>query len=193
MTTVTEIMRLAEQYDLPEEVMELILKQVYRWPQPKVDEQGYVISKVKNIHQCYKKGLVLDNAPDNLSLVLHWQSRHPLLPYKYCERRVCMWKPEYYDMKPDITGMTKWVGECRLVRDNPVWGVGWSLLKDVDRRSDEWIGFKSWVQTHPAFISQDFRWERKTAKVLSKHWFKYELALAYPTLYGKNGWAKKIK
>jgi len=96
-------------------------------------------------------------------------------------------------MKPDITGMTKWVGEGLRGRDNPVWGVGWSLLKEVDRRSDEWIGFKSWVQTHPTFISQDFRLERKTTKVLSNHWFKYELTLAYPTLYGKNGWAKKIK
>jgi hypothetical protein len=192
MTTVTEIMRLAEQYDLPEEVVEQILKQVYRWPQPKVDDQGYVISKVKNIHKC-PVDLVLENVVNRP----RWQhiARVPAL-HAY-ERRVCMWKPEYYDVKNDITGITKWVGEGGVcghrhgAHYNPVWGVGWTLLSDVDRRSDEWIGFRSWVQTHPAFISQDFRWERKTAKVLSNHWFKYELALAYPTLYGKNGWAKK--
>jgi len=191
MTTITEIMRLAGHYDLPEEVLELILKQVYRWTPPKVDGQGYVVSKVKNTHKC-PVDLVLENVVNPFD---QWIGQHiarvPAAPA--ATRRVCLWKPEYYDMKPDITGMTKWVGEGTRSRDNPVWGVGWMLLKGVDRRSDEWIGFKSWVQTHSAFISQDFRWERKTAKVLSKHWFKYELALAYPTLYGKNGWAKKIK
>ena len=188
MTNVTEIMRLAGHYDLPEEVLELILKQVYRWIPPKVDDQGYVISEVKNIRKC-PTCLVLDNVFGRH----RWQhiARVPAL-HSY-ERRVCLWKPEYYDMKPDIAGLTKWVSEDLRGRDNPVWGVGWSLKKDVDRRSDEWIGFKSWVQTHPTFISQDFRLERKTTKVLSNHWFKYELALAYPTLYGKNGWAKKIK
>ena len=188
MTTITEIMRLAGHYDLPEEVLELILKQVYRWTPPKVDGQGYVVSKVKNTHKC-PVDLVLENVVNPFD---QWIGQHiarvPAAPA--ATRRVCMWKPEYYDVKNDITGITKWVGEGKCTVSMGPWWLG-DVHIDVDRRSDEWIGFRSWVQTHPAFISQDFGWERNTAEVLSNHWFKYELALAYPTLYGKNGWAKK--
>jgi hypothetical protein len=183
MTTVTEIIRLIDHYSLPEEVLELILKQIYRWEPPKVDCQGYVVSRVKNIHRC-----PIDLVLENIANRQRWQHLARIPALHAYERRVCIWSPEYYDIEKDIAGLTNWVHVAW--RDGE---LGWTLLRGVDRRSDEWIGFKSWVQTHPAFISQDFRWERKTSKVLSNHWFKYELALAYPTLYGKNGWAKKIK
>jgi len=200
MTTVSEIVRLIDHYDLPEEVLELILKQVYRWTPPRVDDKGYVVSKVKNIHMC-PTSLVSDNVVDRH----RWQHIATVPALHAYERRVCLWKSEYYDTPPatggkyigryrgrnvfqsqspttlsSVTGITRWV---RLE------GLGYPLLKGVDRRSEEWIGYKSWLHTHPTFRKHTFRWERKNSKVLTDHWFKYELALAYPTLYGKRGWA----
>ena len=181
MTAVSEIMRLLDHYDLPEEVLELILKQVYRWTPPRVDDKGYVVSKVKNIHKC-PTSLVLDNVADRH----RWEHITTIPGLHAYERRVCLWKPEYYDTPPAtlscVTGITRWV---RLE------GLGYPLLRDVDRRSEEWIGYRSWLHTHPTFLKNDFRWFRKQSKVLTDHWFKYELALAYPTLYGKKGWANK--
>jgi len=89
MTTVTEITRLAGHYDLPEEVLELILKQVYRWNPPKVDVKGYVISEVNNIRKC-PTCLVLDNVVGRH----RWQhiARVPAL-HSY-DRRVCLSKED---------------------------------------------------------------------------------------------------
>ena len=179
MTTVSEIMRLLDHYDLPEEVLELILKQVYRWTPPKVDDKGYVVSKVKNIHKC-PTSLVLDNVADRH----RWEHIATVPGLHAYERRVCLWKPGYYDTPQvtlsSVTGITRWV---RLE------GLGYPLLRDVDRRSEEWIGYRSWLHTHPTFSKHTFRWERKSRDMLTDHWFKYELVLAYPTLYGKKGWA----
>ena len=182
MTAVSEIVRLLDHYDLPEEVLELILKQVYRWTPPRVDDKGYVVSKVKNIHKC-PTSLVLDNVADR-----HRWGHIATVPGLHAyERRVCLWKPEYYDTPPttlsSLTGIKRWASEA--------WTNTYPLLRDVDRRSEEWIGYRSWLHTHPTFLKNDFRWFRKQSKVLTDHWFKYELALAYPTLYGKKGWANK--
>ena len=186
MTAVSEIMRLLDHYDLPEEVLELILKQVYRWTPPRVDDKGYVVSKVKNIHKC-PTILVLDNVVDRH----RWEHIATVPGLHAYERRVCLWKPEYYDTPPAklscVTGITRWVAP---VVDASDWARH-ELLQDVDRRSEEWIGYRSWLHTHPTFLKNDFRWFRKKSKVLTDHWFKYELVLAYPTLYGKRGWANK--
>ena len=186
MTTVSEIVRLLDHYNLPEEVLELILKQVYRWTPPQVDDKGYVVSKVKNIHKC-PTSLVLDNVVDRH----RWEHIATVPGLHAYERRVCLWKPEYYDTPPAtlscVTGITRWVAP---VVDASDW-TRHGLLQGVDRRSEEWIGYRSWLHTHPTFLKNNFRWERKNSKVLTDHWFKYELALAYPTLYGKKGWANK--
>ena len=186
MTAVSEIVRLLDHYDLPEEVLELILKQVYRWTPPQVDDKGYVVSKVKNIHKC-PTSLVLNNVVDRH----RWEHIATVPGLHAYERRVCLWKPEYYDTPPAtlscVPGITRWVAPV-------VDASGWTrhgLLQGVDRRSEEWIGYRSWLHTHPTFLKNDFRWFRKKSKVLTDHWFKYELALAYPTLYGKKGWANK--
>ena len=171
MTSISEIVRLSNMYSLPEEVLEHILKYVYSWGHPKVDIQGYVVSKVKNTHKC-PVDLVLENVVNRP----RWQhiARVPAL-HAY-ERRVCIWSPDYYDIKTRIVGISNW--SDRRQRARP-----------MIRKSDEWIGFRSWVQTHPAFSRYA---GLSPGAPLSKHWFKYELALAYPTLYGKNGWTKKI-
>ena len=186
MTAVSEIMRLLDHYDLPEEVLELILKQVYRWTPPRVDDKGYVVSKVKNIHKC-PTILVLDNVVDRH----RWEHIATLPGLHAYERRVCLWKPEYYDTPPAtlscVTGITRWVAP---VVDASDW-TRHELMQGVDRRSEEWIGYRSWLHTHPTFLKNNFRWFRKKSTMLTDHWFKYELALAYPTLYGKKGWANK--
>ena len=173
MSTDTEIIRLVDHYGLPEEVVYMILKQVNRWTPPKVDDQGYVISKLKNTHQC-PTSLVL-SYPQNS---LRWQRIRVLPALNSYERRVCLWKPEYYDLKPVrlscITGITNWV----RMEGHEL--VVCPLLEGVDRRSEEWIGFKSWLHTHPTFLKHTFRWDRKNSKMLTDHWFKYDLALAYP-------------
>ena len=186
MTAVSEIVRLLDHYDLPEEVLELILKQVYRWTPPQVDDKGYVVSKVKNIHKC-PTSLVLNNVVDRH----RWEHIATVPGLHAYERRVCLWKPEYYDTPPAtlscVPGITRWVAPVVDASGLTPW-TRHGLLQDVDRRSEEWIGYRSWLHTHPTFLKNDFRWFRKKSKVLTDHWFKYELALAYPTLYGKKGW-----
>jgi len=100
-------------------------------------------------------------------------------------------------MRRDISGISDWVERIPGnlgQRTHGKYAIALPLMR-IDRRSEEWIGFKSWIQTHQAFMVNDFRssafGSATSSKMLSKHWFKYELALAYPTLYGKNGWAKK--
>ncbi len=186
MTSISEIVRLADIYRLPEEVLELILRQIYSWDPPKVDDQGYVIAGTKNIRKC-PEDLVLENVVNRR----RWQ-HIARLPYLHSyERRVCIWAPEYYDIRKDISGISEWVKYPHRVLE---YDVALPIHQWVDRRSEEWIGFKSWIQTHPTFTGNDFRssgfGSATSSKMLSKHWFKYELALAYPTLYGKNGWAK---
>ncbi len=189
MTSISEIVRLADIYRLPGDVLELILRQIYSWCPPKVDDQGYVIAWTKNIRKC-PIDLVLENVVSRG----RWQhiSRVPYL-HSY-ERRVCIWAPEYYDIRKDISGISEWVKYPPVVANlAPKYDIALPL-SIISRRSEEWIGFKSWIQTHPAFTGNDFRssgfGSATSSKMLSKHWFKYELALAYPTLYGKNGWAK---
>ena len=188
MTVVPEIVRLIDHYGLPEEVLDVILRKIYSWTPPKVDDQGYVISKVKNIHQCPCR-MTLDNVDFDTYAIAENIALKPVL--NYYERRVCLWKSEYYDTPPAtlscVPGITRWIAPV-------VDASGWTrhgLLQDVDRRSEEWIGYRSWLHTHPTFLKNDFRWFRKKSTVLTDHWFKYELALAYPTLYGKKGWANK--
>jgi hypothetical protein len=204
MTTISEILRLIDHYGLPEEVLDIILRKIYSWTPPKVDDQGYVISKVKNTHKC-PVDLVLENVVNPFD---QWIGQHiarvPAAPA--ATRRVCLWKSEYYDMKNEllsrlssITGINDWI--------RPV-GVGWPLLEGVDRHSEEWIGYRSWLHTHPTFVSHlrvqkqrrccyghaaACHYERENPKILTDHWSMYELALAYPTLYGKNGWANSLK
>jgi len=184
MSIVSEIIRLGEIQGIPDEVLDLILKQVYRWPLPKVNDQGYVVSKVKNIHKCCDD-MVLENVIGRG----RWKHIARLPALHAYERRVCIWSSEYYDLKfakdlCHIVGISDWVHLRRP-------GFSLPLLPGIDRRSKEWIGYKSWIQTDPTFSKYNFIWERKNPKVLTDHWFKYELALAYPTLYGKKGWANK--
>ena len=185
MTAVSEIMRLLDHYDLPEEVLELILKQVYRWTPPQVDDKGYVVSKVKNIHKC-PACLVLNNVVDRH----RWEHIATVPGLHAYERRVCLWKPEYYDTPPATLSCVPGITRCVRLEGHGVWRSA-PLLQGVDRRSEEWIGYRSWLHTHQTFLKHTFRWERKSPKVLTDHWFKYELALAYPTLYGKKGWVNK--
>jgi hypothetical protein len=93
-----------------------------------------------------------------------------------------------------MTGINDWIVIQR--------GARWPLLEGVDRHSEEWIVYRSWLHTHPSFLRQTRvqnrflgtgHYERENPKILTDHWFKYELALAYPTLYGKNGWANSLK
>jgi hypothetical protein len=191
-TSISEIVRLADIYRLPEEVLELILREIYLWGPPKVDPQGYVVAGMKNIRKC-PIDLVLENVVNRG----RWQ-HIARLPYLHSyERRVCIWTPAYYDIRRDISGISDWVERIpgnMGQRTHGEYAIALPLIK-IDRRSEEWIGFKSWIQTHPAFMVNYFRssafGSATSSKMLSKHWFKYELALAYPTLYGKNGWAKK--
>jgi hypothetical protein len=189
MTSISEIVRLADIYRLPEEVLELILRQIFSWGLPKVDDQGYVVARMKNIRKC-PIDLVLENVVNRG----RWQ-HIARLPYLHSyERRVCIWAPEYYDIRTDISGMSEWVKYPPHL-SNQKYNIALPLSR-ISRRSEEWIGFKSWIQTHPAFTGNDFRssgfGSATSSKMLSKHWFKYELILAYPSLYGKNGWAKKL-
>jgi len=185
----TDIVRLADMYQLPEDILEIILRYVYSWGPPKVNNQGYVVASMKNIRKC-PTDLVLDDVVNRG----RWTHIARLPALHSYERRVCIWKPEYYDMGRNISGLSDWAKPI-LTSLSP-YDIALPLRR-IDRRSEEWIGFKSWIQTHPAFAQNDFRssaWGASTSsKMLSKHWFKYELELAYPTLYGKNGWAKKLK
>jgi len=194
MTSISEVVRLADIYQLPEEVLDLILREIYRWGPPKVDPRGYVVARMKNIRKC-PIDLVLENVVNRG----RWQ-HIARLPYLHSyERRVCIWAPEYYDMgKKNISGISEWVEYIPgnlAQRTRGQYAIALPLNR-IERRSEEWIGFKSWIQTHPTFVVNDFRssafGSATSSKMLSKHWFKYELALAYPTLYGKNGWAKKL-
>jgi len=180
MTTIPEILRLIDHYGLPEEVLDIILRKIYSWTPPSVDGQGYVISKVKNIHQCPCR-LILDNVVDRH----RWEHIATVPGLHAYERRVCLWKPEYYDTPPATLSCVPGITGCVH------YAYCAPLLQGVDRRSEEWIGYRSWLHTHPTFLKHTFRWDRKSPKILTDHWFKYELALAYPTLYGKNGWANK--
>ena len=191
MTCISEIIRIADIYFLPDDVFELILREIYRWDPPKVDIQGYVVSNVKNIRRC-ADDLVLEN----VTMRDRWLhiARLPFL-HSY-ERRVCMWSHEYYDIKEGISGMSEWVETRYADISSRSYKFAVPLRTQIDRRSEEWIGFKSWIQMHPAFMENEFAYagyggSATSSKMLSKHWFKYELVLAYPTLYGKNGWAKK--
>jgi len=194
MTSVAETLRLGEIYDLPEEVMDLILREIYRWGPPRVDNQGYLVGRVKNVRVC-SIDLVLDDVRGRG----RWQhiARVPAL-YPY-ERRVCIWEPEYYDIKGGIHGIEDWVKYPARTMSLPgAYDIA-IPLRVIDRRSEEWIGFKSWIHTHPTFMAAMCRSPMlqrygsvRSPTLLSKHWFKYELVLAYPSLYGKNGWAKKL-
>ena len=190
MTSISEIIRLGDIYCLPAEVLELILRQIYSWGPPKVDDQGYVVAEMKNIRKC-PADLVLENVVNRG----RWQ-HIARLPYLHSyERRVCIWEPEYYDIKADIHGIKDWVKFPARTMNAPDYDIALPLRR-IDRRSEEWIGFKSWIQTHPTFVNNYFnspQWGQLASPMtLSKHWFKYELALAYPTLYGKNGWVKNL-
>ena len=192
---VSEIVRLSNIHCLPEDILELILRYLFSWGPPKVNNQGYVVAKMKNIRRC-----PIDLVSKNVVNRARWQ-HIARLPYLHSyERRVCIWDPEYYDIRKVISGISEWVGYKYLPlrpsppRDEMDVLISTNLVSNlhlhrIDRRSDEWIGFRSWIQTHPAFVS--LRDSSSSPKVLSKHWFKYELELAYPTLYGKDGWAKK--
>jgi len=191
MTSLSQTIRLADIYQLPEEILELILRMIYGWAPPIVDERGYAMGVVQNIRKC-PIDLVLEDVINRP----RWQHicRVPHL-HSYM-RRVCIWGPEYYDINERIPGLSNWVGRIGAGRLASGEYARALPLSRIDRRSDEWIGFKSWIQTHPAFMENEFRSSpfgaATSSKMLSKHWFKYELVLAYPTLYGKNGWAKKL-
>ena len=188
---VMEVLRMSDVWDLPDDVTDIILRHVFALPKPTLNRYGYVVTWVKNVWSCHHD-IVLEHVEDRV----RWQQLAKIPGLNAYERRVSIWKSEYYDrcmIYGGIKGLHRWSGGGG--------GDGLSVFKntqlksDTDRRSAEWIGFRQWVQTHPVYKSQDSGWlyayRKRSPKMLTHYWYKYELALAYPTLYGKRGWANK--
>jgi hypothetical protein len=188
---VIEVLRMSDVWNLPDDVTDIILRYVFALPKPKVDRYGYVVAWVKNVWCCHHD-IVLEHVWDRV----RWQQLAKIPGLNAYERRVSIWKQEYYDtcmIYGGIKGLLRW-------NANPSGLQGLSVFKniqlksDTDRRSAEWIGFRQWIQNHPVYKSQDptgYAYRKRSPKMLTHYWYKYELALAYPTLYGKRGWANK--
>ena len=182
---------------LPEEIIDKILRQVFKIPKPNVNERGNVVASVKNIWRCPRdyvlKTIEQMTIPGSRPVWYH-EIIFPKQDKKIYNRQVCIWKPEYYEIPIERRGievLKSWVS------------FEWHSLvikTAMDRTNEEWIGFRTWLQTHPIYSKCGFfvtpmgnSNRNKRYSHLTKHWFKYELALAYPTLYGENGWAKLKK
>jgi hypothetical protein len=185
-------------WDLPDEVTDKILRLVFKIPLPTINQRGNIVSSVKNIWRCPRE-LVLDTIEQFTfpGIRPKWY-QEIILPKKQTgiyNRQVCIWKPEYYDIpirRKGIEILKSWVN---------IESDGLVIKQDIDWTDDEWIGFRTWLGTHPiyqysCFVTRSFGiiWCRnKRYSRLTRHWNKYELAKAYPTLYGKDGWANKLE
>jgi len=128
----------------------------------------------------------------------------------YYNRQVCIWKPEYYDIPIIQKGINILISWVKFE-----WG-DLEIKPGIDRKSAGWIGFRTWIQTHPVYSdfphchcsrgscsllhgsyfrtpNGNLNKNNRSMSRLTGHWFKYELAQAYPTLYGEGGWAHKLK
>ena len=193
---VLEVLLLSWIHQLPIEVTDLILRQIFKIHVPMVNNMG-IIAMVKNVWRCPQNFVLEDVENRN-----RWQQIARIPSLHAYTRNVCIWQPCYYDialLEKGIVGLSEWslygyVGHC-------ICNYQYYLKKDIDRRCAEWIGFRQWMHTHP--VNQKYRppcrgfpagvMVKKSFNTLTRHWFKYELALAYPTLYGKGGWAKRKK
>ena len=213
------IRRFLEHFDLDSDVQDLVVKQIYkRWrisklPKPIIDKEGFVVHSVKNISRCEMS--LVSMGITNRSRWIQIASLPGLHRY---DRRVCIWESAYYDIS-QYNWLTPWNPGCKFsVLISPHCDLHFpggafgsqrelslapSMIKGQDRHSEEWIGFRQWAQTNPAYIASQFITSghrsrainytspsrAKCTKALTHHWFGYELASAYPTLYGKKGWA----
>ena len=195
-TKYKEVLRLCGFWNLPGEVEDIILRMVFAIPKPTLNCGGYVVAKVKNVwriaspnSECFMKDFVLENVENRARWWWYWSPVRP----------VCVWKPDYYDLsitQRGIIGLEKWVKTYGRRSGDQLALHNVMLIDRTSRRSAEWIGFRQWIQTHPvyqrhALISYTYITPPRSPQLLTHYWFKYELALAYPTLYGEGGWANQ--
>jgi hypothetical protein len=204
------IVDLCDSWDIPYEITDKILRQVFKIPHPIVNCHGNIVAKVKNVWRSPTEYV--------LESVGRLESRRQIanIPGHVYSRQVCIWKPGYYDVpiiQKGIEILRSWVTfEWQLdLRPNYISGKVLEIKPCIDRKSAGWIGFRTWMQTHPVYSEfSNFHYimmggdsyfrhpmgdmkKNRSYSRLTSHWFKYELAKAYPTLYGKDGWANKLE